>query len=129
MLAPKPPVAAMKRYCAFFILLPFLLGACTPSARLAAYESEELIAVRHNQETDCTLLIYRDPTGDTRHVFRKHGVFELGILYTMQGEILLKERGRTQRTIEALEADRVTRRINDLLRKEKHASSKHLSNT
>ena len=119
----------MKRYAVLFILLPVLLGACTATEFLT-YESDELVAVKHNQDTDCTLLIYRDPLGQTRHVFRKHGVFEFGLTFTLEGGIYLKERGRREREIEAIEASRVTNHINDLLRVQKQQErSEHLSNT
>ena len=120
----------MKRYAVLLILLPVLLGACTASESLTSYESDELVAVKHNQTTDCTLLIYRDPLGQTRHVFRKHGIFEFGLTFTLEGGIYLKERGRGEREIEAIEASRVTNRINNLLRvEEQQARTEHLSNT
>ena len=50
-----------------------------------------------------------------RHVFRRHGVFELGLRYTLGGEVFLKERGRQERPIDGVEASRATRYINDLL--------------
>ncbi len=119
----------MKRYAVLLILLPVLLGACTVT-ELTTYESDELVAVKHNQDTDCTLLIYRDPLGQTRHVFRKHGVFEFGLIFTLEGDIYLKERGRGERAIEAVEASRVTDHINNLLRVQKQQErSGHLSNT
>ncbi len=112
------------------ILLPVLLGACTAMEPLTAYESDELVAVKHNQDTDCTLLIYRDPLGQTRHVFRKHGVFEFGLTYTLEGGIHLKERGRAERDIEAIEASRITNHINKLLSVQKQQErSERLSNT
>ncbi len=120
----------MKRYAALLILLPVLLGACTATEPLRAYESDELVAVKHNQDTDCTLLIYRDPFGQTRHIFRKHGVFEFGLTFTLEGGIYLKERGRGEREIEAIEASRVTNHINNLLRvQEQQKPKEHLSNT
>ncbi len=84
----------MKRFTVLLVLLPVLLGACKVTETLTTYESDELVAVKHNQDTDCTLLIYRDPLGQTRHVFRKHGVFEFGLTFTLEGGIYLKERGR-----------------------------------
>ena len=120
----------MKRYAILLTLLPVLLGACTAMEPLTAYESDELVAVKHNQDTDCTLLIYRDPFGQTRHVFRKHGVFEFGLTFTLEGGIYLKERGRGEREIEAIEASRVTNHINNLLRVQKQQERKEqLSNT
>ena len=108
----------MKRLAVLLALTPFLLGACASVESLSAYENDELVAVRHNQNTDCTLLIYRDPMGQTRHVFRKHGVFEFGLTFRPDGGISLKERGRSARDIEAVEASRVTQRINTLMRVE-----------
>ena len=124
----------MKRSSVLLVLMPLLLAACMSSEGLTVYESDELVAVKHNQHSDCTLLIYRDPMGQSRHVFRKHGVFEFGILYTLEGEILLKERGRQERSIKAFEADRVTKRINSLLRvnkpePEQAQAQQQLSNT
>ena len=115
----------MKPYAVLFILLPVLLGACTATEPLTSYERDELVAVKHNPKTNCTLLIYRDPLGQTRHVFRKHGVYELGLTYTLAGDILLKERGHHERRIEAIELSRVTQHINNqLLVKQR---SEHLS--
>lgn len=121
----------MKRYTVLLLLLPVLLGACTAAESLTSYESDDLVAVKHNQNTDCTLLIYKDPLGRTRHVFRKHGVFEFGLTFTLEGDIYLKERGRGEREIEAIEASRVTDRINTLLNVERPqaARKEHLSNT
>ncbi len=120
----------MKRYAALLILLPVLLGACTVTETLTTYERDELVAVKHNQDTDCTLLIYRDPLGQTRHVFRKHGIFEFGLIFTLEGGIYLKERGRGERQIEAVEASRVTNHINNLLRVQKQeVRTGRLSNT
>ena len=120
----------MKRFTVLLALLPVLLGACTVTETLTTYESDELVAVKHNQDTDCTLLIYRDPLGQTRHVFRKHGVFEFGLIFTLEGGIYLKERGRGEREIEAVEASRVTNHINNLLRVQKQqVRTGRLSNT
>ena len=105
----------MKRILILFALLPCLLGACTSVETMVAYESDELVAVKHNQNSDCTLLIYRNPMGQTRHVFRKHGVFEFGLVFWPDGAISLKERGRIERDIEAIEASQVTQRINNML--------------
>ena len=105
----------MKRLAVLLVLTPLLLGACTSLEAISAYENDELVAVRHNQTTDCTLLIYRDPMGQTRHVFRKHGIFEFGLTFHTDGGISLKERGRDVRDIEAVEASRVTERINTLM--------------
>ncbi len=120
----------MKRYAVLLLLLPFLLGACTATEALTSYEIDELVSIKHYQNTDCTLLIYRDPLGQTRHIFRKHGVFEFGLTFTLEGGIYLKERGRGEREIEAIEASRITSHINKLLRVEKQQERKeHLSNT
>ena len=98
------------------ILLSCLLSACASTDLLNTYESDELVQVQHNQLNDYTLLIYNDPMGQTRHVLRKRGICELVITYTHTGAIQLKERGRDARTIGAVEAGRVTRHINDLMR-------------
>ena len=109
----------MKRILILLALMPCLLGACTSVESMVAYESDELIAVKHNQNSDCTLLIYRDPMGQTRHIFRKHGVFEFGLVFRPDGGISLKERGRMERDIEAVEASRVTKRINTMMNVQK----------
>ena len=120
----------MKRLALLLILTPLLLGACTSTESLVnVYESDELISVRHNQNSDCTLLVYRDPIGQTRHVFRKHGVFEFGLTFKIDGGIVLKERGRTERSIEAVEASRVTQRMNTLLQVQKEDARRSVSNT
>ena len=120
----------MKRLTLLLVLMPCLLCACSSIESLTAYESDELVAVRHNQNSDCTLLIYRDPMGQTRHVFRKHGVFEFGLTFRPDGGISLKERGRSERDIEAIEASRVTKRINSLLSVQKEGQSpERLSNS
>ena len=65
----------MKRLAVFLVLMPCLLCACTATQALDSYERDELLSIKHNPKTDCTLLTYRDPLGQTRHVFRKHGVY------------------------------------------------------
>ena len=120
----------MKRLTVLLIFLPCLLCACVSFESLTAYESDELIEVKHNTNTDCTLLVYRDPMGQLRHVFRRHGIFEFGLTFRMDGGITLKERGRGERDIEAMEASRVTQRINAMMnvqKEEQHAE--RLSNS
>ena len=120
----------MKRLTLLLVLMPCLLCACSSIESLTAYESDELLAVRHNQNSDCTLLIYRDPMGQTRHVFRKHGIFEFGLTFRPDGGISLKERGRSERDIEAIEASRVTQRINTMLSVQKEGQGpERLSNS
>lgn len=109
------PPTIMKRIALHLALMSCLLSGCVTLESLNAYESDELIAVKHNQNSDCTLLIYRDPLGQTRHVFRRHGVFELGLVFRPDGGVTLKERGRQERDIEAIEASRVTSRINTMM--------------
>ncbi len=104
----------MKRLVVFLALMPCLLGACV-TTEVVSFERDELVAVQHNTKNDYTLLIYRDPLGQTRHVLRRHGIFELVLTYLSSGEIALRERGCPQRKIEALEAHRLTRHINNLL--------------
>lgn len=105
----------MKRAAALLVLTSCLLGACTSTEALNTYERDELIAVKHNHDNGYTLLVYRDPLGQTRHVLRREGVYELTMTYTLEGIIELKERGSNERELEATEANRLTRRINDLL--------------
>ncbi len=113
--------AAMKRLTVLLTLLPCLLCACATTDVLNTYERDELIAVQHNTTNDYTLLIYRDPLGQRRHVLRRHGVFELALTYTLNGEVALRERGCPPRVLEAIEAHRVTRHINDMLQVHKEA--------
>lgn len=108
----------MKRL-AFLTLLFCLMCGCRTVDPLSTYERDELVAVQHNQESAYTLLVYRDPMGQTRHVLRKNGVTQLVITYTLVGEIELKERGVDGRKIGAIEANRVTKHINALLSTEK----------
>ncbi len=120
----------MTRPALYLLLLPCLMCACTSTGVLNPYENDELVAVHHNQQTDCTLMIYRDPMGQTRHIFRKHGVFELGLTFTLDGSFVLKERGRPERTIESTEALGVTQHIDSMVRvPELKERSGHLSNT
>ncbi len=105
----------MKRLAVFLVLMPCLLCACTATQALDSYERDELVSVKYNPKTDCTLLTYRDSIGQTRHVFRKHGVFELGLAYTLAGDFILKERGHHERRIEAVELSRVRHHINNQL--------------
>ena len=105
----------MKPLTVLLVLLPCLLCACSSVESLTSYESDELIEVQHNRNSDCTLLIYRDPMGQLRHVFRRHGIFEFGLTFRADGGITLKERGRMERDIEAMEASQVTQRINTLM--------------
>jgi len=116
----------MKRLAVFLVLMPCLLCACTATQALDSYERDELLSIKHNPKTDCTLLTYRDPLGQTRHVFRKHGVYELGLTYTLAGNTMLKERGHHERRIEAIELSRVTQHINNQLQV-KQQRSEHLS--
>lgn len=127
--AAQAPLVVMKSKMLLLVLMPCLLCACTSNALLTSYESDELVSVRHNQNTSCTLLIYRDPLGQTRHVFRRYGIFEFGLTFTHEGGIMLKERGRHERPIEAIEANRVTRHINTLLqvRQQEEEPSERLS--
>ena len=122
----------MKRLTVLLVLLPCLLCACASVESLTSYESDELIEVKHNNNSDCTLLVYRDPMGQLRHVFRRHGIFEFGLTFRTDGGISLKERGRTERDIEAMEASRVTRRINTMMsvqKVEQHAGRLSKSST
>ena len=120
----------MKRLTYLLVLMPCLLCACASVDTLTSYESDELIEVKHNNNTDCTLLVYRDPMGQMRHVFRRHGIFEFGLTFRMDGGITLKERGRIERDIEAIEASRVTQRINTLMSVQKEPPrAERLSNS
>ena len=78
---------------------------------------DDLLAVRHNDQNDYMLLVYRDPIGQTRHVLRRNGVCEIVMTYTIDGKILLKTRGKKEGDISPVEAGRITQRINNLLKK------------
>ena len=94
-----------------------LTTGCSSSAPTTLdYERDELISVQHNTENMMTLLTYRDPLGQTRHVLRQNGVFEFALTYTLVGKIALKERGGEEREIDAAEASIVTSHINLLFR-------------
>jgi hypothetical protein len=100
------------------LLASMLLGlsACSRLDTTSAYESEELVVVQHNAYNQYLLLVYRDPLGQTRHVLRRNGVTEMILTYKMEGIIKLKIRGKRERSIEAVEAGRLTQRINSLLK-------------
>ena len=123
----KPKVHARTCLTVLLALVPCLISACTTAAPPDAYQRDELVAVRHNSETDCTLLIYRDPSGQTLHIFRRHGVFELRLTFLHGGGFELIERGTQARVIADDEAHRVTKRINEMLDVKK--PSEHLSST
>ncbi len=104
------------RYSAVCLFLFFFLAnACGSLNSLDAYESEDLMAVQHNDYNNYILMVYRDPLGQTRHVLRRNGITEIVLTYTIEGNIELKTRGKKQRTIKAIEAGRITQRINSLL--------------
>ena len=73
--------------------------------------------MRHNQNTNYTVLVYRDALGQLRQVVRKQGVCEMVITYTVTGDILLKERGADPRRLQPREADVLAHRIKTLLRR------------
>lgn len=101
---------------ALALCLAALLGACTGPAALNAYERDQLVSVRHNSQNEYTLIVYRDPLGQMRHVLRRHGIFELSLTHTRAGIVDLKERGQAARSLTPDEVTRLTARINDLLR-------------
>ncbi len=105
----------MRRYAVIPIVISFMLSACAGTDALRTYEHDDLVSVQHNEANSYTLLTYLDSLGQTRQVLRRHGVCELVVTYTFTGEILLKERGREERVIEAVEASRITRHINAAL--------------
>ncbi len=111
----------MKRLAALGVLLPCLLCACTAPRLVDSYERDELLAVQHNQQTDCTLLIYRDPLGQVHHIFRRHGVFEFALTFTRDGGFAFRERGGVPRSILAEEAHRLTQHVAALLQRRAEA--------
>ena len=100
-----------------FLLLFVLcsISGCRSLEPVQHYEAEDLLVVQHNDFNKYALLVYRDPLGQTKHVLRRNGVTELVLTYTIEGEILLKTRGKKERLIDATEAGRLTHRINSLL--------------
>lgn len=73
------------------------------------------MVVQHNDYNNYLLMVYRDPLGQTKHVLRKDGITEIVLTYTIEGAILLETRGKKEKKIEAVEAGRITQRINSLL--------------
>lgn len=102
---------------ALLLLLVFcsLLSGCATTDPLVAYEADDLMVVKHNEYNNYLLMVYRDPLGQTRHVLRRNGITELTVYYAMDGQIQVKLRGQKPRKIDALEAGRITQRINSLL--------------
>ena len=100
-----------------WILLVALLAcsACRSTEPFYSYEAEDLIVVQHNDYNKYLLLVYRDPLGQTKHVLRRNGVTEMVLTYTIDGRIKFKARGQKERIIGAVEAGRLTHRINSLL--------------
>lgn len=96
------------------ISLSFLTG-CASTDPLSAFESDDLMVVKHNEYNNYILMVYQDPLGQTRHVLRRNGITELVVTYTMEGGIELKLRGQKPRNVDSLEAGRITQRINSLL--------------
>ena len=78
--------------------------------------------MRHNQNTDYTVLVYRDPRGQLRQVVRKQGVCEMIITYTVTGDILLKTRDEDLRRLQPHEADALAQEIKTLLRQKQAPS-------
>ena len=112
----KQNLYACQRLTLLVLLTACLASACTTTTEVQNnYERDALVAVKHNSETDCTLLIYRDPRGQTLHVFRQHGIFEFRLTFLQDGGFELLERGARARVIGAPEAHEVTNRINRML--------------
>ena len=106
----------MPRFLPLCAALLFLCASgCASTEETNYFEAEDLMAVQHNDYNDYLLLVYRDPLGQTRHVLRRHGVTEIVLTYTIEGEIKLKARGKKERLIKPLEAGHITQRINGLL--------------
>ncbi|MGI9175492.1 MAG: hypothetical protein ACR2GR_09275 [Rhodothermales bacterium] len=113
----------MNRSYVFALVLSCFLGGCATSSPtlsqrpVHSYENDDLVSMRHNQNTDYTVLVYRDSLGQLRQVVRKQGVCEMVITYTVTGDILLKERGEGPRRLQPSEADVLSHRIKTLLRR------------
>lgn len=99
------------------LLLALFAGGCaTTASPIPHYERDELVSVRHNEATDSTLLIYRDPAlGQLRHVLRRHGLFELALTFQADGGIALTERGVGVRALTPEEAGHIVGRIRVLM--------------
>ena len=106
----------MSRSSAILLIVLFVLSACRSVEPVNTYETEDLVVVQHNEYNNYLLLVYRDPLGQTKHVLRRNGVAEMMLTYTIEGEIKFKARGKKEKTIDAVEAGRLTHRINSLLK-------------
>ncbi|MDX1547919.1 MAG: hypothetical protein R3247_13070 [Rhodothermales bacterium] len=111
------PIAGDLAMYRIVLLLALFAGGCaTAAAPIPHYARDELVSVRHNEATDSTLLIYRDPAlGQLRHVLRRHGLFELALTFEADGGIALTERGAAARALTPEEAGRVVGRIRVLM--------------
>lgn len=110
----------MPRFLPVIAAFLIVCAGCASVEETNYFEAEDLMAVQHNEFNDYLLLVYRDPLGQTRHVLRRYGITEIVLTYTIEGDILLKARGKKERTIEAPEAGHITQRINSLLRAKEH---------
>lgn len=90
-------------------------AATLQNAPFSQYEQEDLVSVQHNRDNAYTLLIYRNALGQVRYVLRRQGVCEMVLTRTETGALLLKERGRAERPVDADEAHRLTRRLETLV--------------
>ena len=105
----------MRRPYFLFAIILISCSACRSVEPIYQYEAEDLVVVQHNDFNNYLLLVYRDPLGQTKHVLRRNGVTEIVLTYTIEGDILLKTRGQREKIIDAIEAGRLTYRINGLL--------------
>ncbi len=105
----------MRYIAMLFIVSLGCLAGCASVDPLTTFESDDLVVIKHNEYNNYILMVYQDPLGQTRHVLRRNGITELVVTYTMEGAIELKLRGQKPRKVDALEAGRVTQRINSLL--------------
>ena len=105
----------MARTFLLFVAIIIATAGCASVEETNYFEAEDLMAVQHNDYNDYILLVYRDPLGQTRHVLRRYGITEMVLTYTIEGDILLKTRGKKERTIKPTEAGHITQRINSLL--------------
>ncbi|MBX2818651.1 MAG: hypothetical protein KTR29_03185 [Rhodothermaceae bacterium] len=114
----------MPRFLPVIAAFLIIWAGCASVEETNYFEAEDLMAVQHNEYNDYILLVYRDPLGQTRHVLRRYGITEIVLTYTIEGEIVLKARGKKERVIEPTEAGHITQRINGLLHAKEHGQTR-----
>ena len=95
------------------VLALVFLSGCARTAEL--HELDDLLTIAHNEVTDYTLLVYRNPNGTIRRVLRRKGVCEMMLIETMAGDYYLKERGETVRKLEPTMISAVKSHLHELV--------------